>query len=67
MIRADGVQAAADREDEFHPMRLWPDGQERPISAWQRRAKTIQLLTDEVNSLRSDLESLRGAILDRPF
>lgn len=56
----DGVQAAADREDDFHPVRLWPDGKERPITAWQRRAKTIQALVDKVNELEKKVAELEA-------
>ena len=67
MLKADGVQAAADREVEFHPIRVFPNGTEAPISAWQRRADTIKALTAEVNLLRDEVDALKEAVRNRPF
>jgi hypothetical protein len=71
MILPDGIQAAADREKQFHP-KVLPAG--TPISAWQRRADTLIEAIGEVNRLRGDLgeverelAALKGALVQRPF
>lgn len=59
---SDGVQAAAVREQEFHP--LTKDG--KPITAWRRRADTIDRLVGKVNDLEGRLAALE-AQQTRPF
>lgn len=60
-IAADGVRAAAQREQEFHPT---VDG--RPISAWARRAVTLEATIGAVNAYESRLAALEVA-LAHPF
>lgn len=67
MIVPDGVQAAADRELEFHPTRTFPNGKTAPISAWSRRATTIEALVDETNALRKELDELKARLESIPF
>jgi hypothetical protein len=64
MILPDGIQAAADREKQFHPN----------YTAWQRRADTLKATVAEANRLREDLSkleieyaSMKGALVKRPF
>lgn len=52
----DGVQAAADRELDFHP--TTESG--KPISAWSRRAATIDALVDAVNDLTDRVAALEA-------
>lgn len=63
MIQPDGIIAAADREKQLHPK--GPDG--KPITAWERRGKTLHATVTEVNSLRHELEELKKVMTSRPF
>jgi len=62
-IIPDGIQAAADREDEFHPTSLTG----RPVSAWQRRAATIKALAAAANEHETRLAALEGKLANIPF
>lgn len=55
-MNADGVRAAADREQEFHPKT--PAG--KPITAWDRRATTIETIVANVNSLETRVAELEA-------
>lgn len=63
MIRPDGIQAAAAREVAFHPTTY----DDKPITAWARRADTLVATIAEVNSLREDLDRLKEELASRPF
>jgi hypothetical protein len=63
-IQPDGIQAAADREQAVHPTH---EQSGKPITAWQRRADTLNTVVGEVNELRSELDELKEAIRSRPF
>lgn len=62
-LSKDGIEAAAEREWEFHPMSL----KGAMITAWGRRAVTLHDAIDEVNALRRELDDLKEAIATRPF
>ena len=47
MIVPDGIRAAATREKEFHPKAN--DLKQTPISAWDRRAETLEATIAAVN------------------
>lgn len=55
-MNADGVRAAAEREKEFHP--TTPAG--KPITAWDRRASTIETLVESLNSLETRVAELEA-------
>lgn len=63
MITPDGIIAAADREDDFHPV----TDKGKPITAWQRRGKTLYDAVVEVNNLRQELDELKEVLASRPF
>jgi len=62
-ITPDGIQAAADREDEFHPESLAG----KPITAWQRRAATTKALVDAANEHAARLAALEARPVSVPF
>jgi len=55
-LNADGVRAAADREKEFHPK----TSAGKDITAWDRRATSIEALVKEVNALGSRVAELEA-------
>lgn len=66
MIQSDGVRAAAAREVELHP--TTPAG--KAITAWDRRANTIEELVGAVNALDgigADVAELKTELNRRPF
>jgi hypothetical protein len=63
VILPDGIRAAASWEHTFHPKR--PDGKD--LTAWARRATTLESMIAEVNRLRTELDKLRKDISSRPF
>lgn len=62
-IAPDGLTAAAKRETEFHPE--YAPG--KPITAWNRRAATLEATVAEVNRLRDELDGLKEVLAARPF
>lgn len=56
MITPDGVRAAADRENEFHPK----TEAGKLITAWDRRATTIETLVTRVNQLDEKVAELEA-------
>lgn len=62
-ITPDGIDAAANREKEFHPTTR----EGKPITAWERRARTLKILTQEVNRLSQELALLKKELNNRPF
>lgn len=53
---ADGVRAAAVREDEFHPKTKTG----KTITAWDRRATTIENIVTVVNDLSNRVAELEA-------
>lgn len=54
-IAPDGIRAAADRESEFHPTKG-----SKPITAWQRRADTLEATVAAVNNLEARVAELEA-------
>lgn len=59
-ITPDGIRAAAEREKEFHPTR--PNGSK--ITAWERRAVTLEATVDEINQLSDELETIKADVAE---
>jgi hypothetical protein len=62
-ILPNGIRAAADWEHTFHGKR--PDGKD--LTAWDRRATTLEATIAEVNKLRAELDKLKAVISSQPF
>lgn len=62
MIKPDGIDAAAQREVEFHPK-----AGNTVITAWKRRATTLKKTIAETNALRAELDALKEELRARPF
>lgn len=62
-IAPDGVRAAADREAELHPTNTAG----KPITAWSRRATTIEEAVAEINRLRAEVDELKEVLAESPF
>jgi hypothetical protein len=63
VITPDGIIAAADREAQLHPK----SDAGKPITAWERRGKTLYNTVVEVNNLRHELEEMKQVLKSRPF
>lgn len=57
-IPPDGIIAAAERELDFHPI----TDKGKPITAWERRGKTLYDTVIEVNNLRDELDQLKARL-----
>jgi hypothetical protein len=63
-IQPDGIQAAADREKAVHPNH---ESSGKPITAWQRRADTIEAVVAQSNENARKLAELEEVLKSRPF
>jgi hypothetical protein len=62
-IQPDGIDAAAMREEEFHPQTQAG----KPITAWKRRAATLKALTGRVNEHERRIAEIEEVLRSRPF